>query len=142
MRRNRNGYGGGYTPGRWGFQGSMNAQTINITNVTNVSQIVSAGHGGESFHGRKHKHGRGERSDGAASNRNPRLLRFCASGGLLDRDVAESMSNRELCDGFVEVGSYAVKGLGRTAKKWAGNMGHHARGLFGSLFRMVELSLS
>ena len=118
-------------------QSCINASTVNITNVTNVAQVVNCG-------GRPkwHKHKRRDEGYNGKHDRKPKLLRYCASGGIIDHDVAEDMSNGELCDGFVEVGSYAAKGLKRTASKWAGDMGHHARGFFGSLFGIVEKYLS
>ena len=121
-------------------QSCINASTVNITNVTNVTQVVQAGCCVGSA--KRHKHERRGEGDDGRRERRPKLLRYCASGGILDRDVAESMSNGELCDGFADVGSYAAKGLKRTAYKWASDMGRHARGFFGSLFGIAEKYMS
>lgn len=43
--------------------------------------------------------------------RPPKLFRFCASGGLLDRDVAARMSSGEMCSEAAKVAGYAARGL-------------------------------
>jgi len=123
--------------GRHGRHVHVNANTINmtnnVTNVTNVTQIAQVS--GNGWNKKRLRSGNGYCGK---RERKPRLLRFCASGGLLDQDVAERMSGREMCDGFVEVGSYAAKGLGRTMGKLADDMGRHAKSFSNNLLGILE----
>lgn len=108
---------------------TINANTINVTNVTNVTSVTTGWHGSA---GRKRL-----RMNRSGSERKPKLYRFCASGGLLDQDVASGMTDRELCDGFVDVGSYAMKGIGRTAGRLADDLGRHAKGFADNLVDLI-----
>lgn len=104
-----------------GFSASdVNARTINV-NVVNVTQLtrIDAGRGG--WHGKKHCHG------GHCLKRHghpPKMLRYCASCGLLDQHVATRMSHGELCGEAANV-------IGNAAKGPSSNVGNMARSIGG-----------
>ena len=131
-RRHKNGYR------RYGSvsnkQVNMNAEKINVTNVTNVTNVahvtkVAHVSGHDSFHGNRKKkrrhHGEGERE------RNPKLTRFCASGGLLDFDAASRMSEDELCEESIHVIKHGAK---RIASSWGGVLDS----LFSGISEIIE----
>ena len=126
MRAHRN-------KGNWNMfcgHGQINANTINMTSIAVTNVHESFRECGKKNRSRKHR-------PGCRRERYPKLMRFCASCGLLDNDLAESMSVRELCDGFVDVGAHAANGLGRTARMWADDMGRHAKGFAENLFGLI-----
>lgn len=131
MRRKINGYGRDLN--------YIYADAVNVTNVTNnVTQVSHvSGCSPRKFGKRKRRHGGKGKND-----RNPKLLRYCASGGLLDQDVAYGMSDKELCDGFVNVGAYAVRGFASTADAWTRDVGRGMRKIGSSIMGLLECYLS
>lgn len=77
-----------------------------VTNVTNITNVVAHPHFNGGKHHFKHCHREHERTE-----KPPKLARFCASGGLLDQDVAMRMSGGELFSGIAAVGGYAARGV-------------------------------
>ena len=65
----------------------------------------------------------------------PKLQRFCATGGLLDRDVVAGMSEGKLCEEAVKVIGYNARGLARDVADIGGGL---CRGLAGGLLGVLE----
>lgn len=91
-----------------------------VTNVTNITNVVAHPHFNGGKHHFKHCHRKHERTE-----KPPKLARFCASGGLLDQDVAMRMSGGEIFSGIAAVGGYAARGV----VKHAGNIIRNNRDL-------------
>lgn len=74
--------------------------------------------------------------------RPPKLQRFCATGGLLDYNVAARMSKGELCEEAVNVIGHNAKGLARDLFDIGGGLcrtvGCVAVGLFGVVEAFVD----
>ena len=89
---------------------------------------------------KRNEHGKG--FENRRKNRPPKLFRFCASGGLLDQDVAARMSRGEMMKEAGHCIGYAVKGLGTSVGNMASSIargtGQMATGickLVGTFFR-------
>jgi len=93
----------------------VNARTINV-NVANITQVVRSNRQAEGWHGGGHKQVKKH------VEHPPRLLRHCASFGLLDSHVSYGMSDAERCVEASKVIGYAARGLGRNV----GNMAKSA----------------
>lgn len=95
----------------------VKANTVNVTNVTNVTHVtnVSSPSGWWGGHGKSHRHGggKGKRRD----ERPPKLTRFCASCGLLDRNVVAKMDEGEMFGEAAKVCGYAARNLARETKE-------------------------
>ena len=98
--------------GRYGVQSYSYAEdsNVNITNITRVSNFMVSGH---SVMPRKRRPKKERRLvlPSERERRPPKLQRFCATGGLLDYDVAAKMSEGELCEEAVNVISHNARGL-------------------------------
>lgn len=66
---------------------------------------------------RRNEHGKG--FGNGRKDRPPKLSRFCASGGLLDQDVAARMSSGEMCFEAAKVTGYAARGLASSVRGMA-----------------------
>ena len=70
--------------------------------------------------------------------RPPKLQRFCATGGLLDYDVAAKMSEGELCEEAVNVISHNARGLAHDLSDIGGGLCKAAGCIAGGLFGVIE----
>jgi hypothetical protein len=120
-----------------GIQSYANNSNVNITNVTNITKVsnfIVSGHSGMPRKRRPKKERRlvlpSERE-----KRPPKLQRFCATGGLLDYDVASRMSEGELCEEAVNVISHNARGLARDVSDIGCGLCRAACGIVGGLFR-------
>lgn len=82
-----------------------NTYITNVTNITNVVAHPKPNRYKRHFKHHDRKHEKIERP--------PKLARFCASGGLLDYDIAASMGGTELFSEMSAVGGYAARGVVR-----------------------------
>lgn len=70
--------------------------------------------------------------------RPPKLQRFCATGGLLDYNVAAKMSEGELCEEAVKVIGHNARGLARDVYDMGGGLCKVACGIIGGIFGFIE----
>lgn len=102
----------------------------NVTNVTNV-KVTNVNTGGVAvpykWHGQSGRR-RHKREDWHREERKPKLLRYCASCGLLDQHVVARMSHEEACLESMNVLGYAAKGLVRDLDCGFSNASRHAAG--------------
>jgi hypothetical protein len=115
---------------------------INITNVTNVTHVThvtkaSFGHPGSCF-GRRRKARGNPKAIDSPQERPPKLQRFCASGGLLDYDVAARMGEGELCEEAAKVIGHNARGLARDVSDIGGGLCRAAGCVAGGLFGVLE----
>lgn len=108
----------------------------NVTNVTSVSNTQVASVSGGWTSGRRKR--RSERRESGDRERKPKMLRYCASGGLLDSHVVSRMSRGEMCEGAVDVMRYGANGLASSAKGIAGGIGMIAEGIFGFFGSVID----
>ena len=104
----------------------------NITNITNVTNVMAC----PLTYGRKkkyHNHKIHDRKRNEAE-RPPKLTRFCVSGGLLDYDVAKSMSDGELFSESLAVARYGFRG----AVKHAGDIGRSVKDIGSGLHGIAQ----
>lgn len=104
-----------------GYRWECGGRTVNITNVHTHVHVY--GHH-ENHHGNRHGGGWKKRE------RKPRLLRFCASGGLLDQNVVSRMSSERLMAESADVIGYAADGMCKSACNMARGVGGIIDGAF------------
>lgn len=127
-----NGVYGNYMP-------NGNITVNNITNITNITNVVAC----PLTYGRRkqhHNHKIHDRKRNEAE-KPPKLTRFCASGGLLDYDVAASMSDGELFSESLAVAGYGFRGAARHAGNIINSGGDLIRDIGGmgdGLFKVAE----
>lgn len=113
-------------------QYAIQCQTANITNVTHVTEVHVDG--GREWKHRKRKHGHKDQEQSGRIGRPPKLFRFFASCGILDRDIVEGMGNGQIFQESANIVAYGAKGLSnctcRFAKGFASDVGEAASGLF------------
>ena len=109
------------------------SNVTNMTKVTNVTQVAEV-HGRGGYWSSNKKKSKKYRGFGKRDNRmkNPKLLRYCGTCGLLDRQVVSNMSNDELCDGAVDVMRHGAGKISSGVGNVAGSIGD----FFGSVFSM------
>ena len=119
------------------YANNSNVNITNITNITRVSNFMVSGHSGMPRKRRPKKERRlvlpSERE-----RRPPKLQRFCATGGLLDYDVAAGMSEGELCEEAVNVIGHNARGLARDVSNIGGGLCRAAGCVVGGLFGVLE----
>ena len=126
------------------FQSYANNSNVNITNITNITKVSNFMVSGTSgMNGRPHKigsHKKGRRHvlPSEREMRTPKLQRFCATGGLLDYDVAAGMSEGELCEEAVNVIGHNARGLARDVSNIGGGLCRAAGCVVGGLFGVLE----
>ena len=126
------------------FQSYANNSNVNITNITNITKAPNFMlSGGNRMKGRPHekkkkKKGRRHVLPSEREMRTPKLQRFCATGGLLDYDVAAGMSEGELCEEAVNVIGYNARGLARNVSDIGGGLCRAAGCIAGGLFGVFE----
>lgn len=123
MRSDRNRMHDWRTPGVYARGNAAVNITNNYTSVTNVTSVSGT-------YGRPYKRHGGHKHQKQRADRPPKLQRFCATGGLLDYNVAARMDSPELCVEAAKVVGYNAKGLARSL----GNMGRDACGCAEGLF--------
>ena len=127
-----------------GFQSYANNSNVNITNITNITKVSNFMVSGTSgMKGRppkigRHKKGRRPALPSERERRPPKLQRFCATGGLLDHDVAAGMSEGELCEEAVNVIGHNARGLARNVSDIGGGLCKAAGCFAGGLFVALE----
>lgn len=119
-----------------------NVNITNVNNITNVTQISTYVNGYGRTRGKRGK--RMGKGDGR-NDRPPKLFRYCASCGILDQDVASSMSTGRMCDESVKSLSYTAKGLsssiGGMAKgvsRMGNGVAEMAMGVFGFIGALIR----
>ena len=141
MRKNRNRQ---FVGGRYATvirANTINNYVTNVTNVTNVTRVTHvynaasiSGYGGHLHHNkRKHAYGNGGRRE----ERGPKLLRYCASCGVLDQNVASRMSSSELCDESAKVVRHSAKHLAHDASECVGGLVGCVCGLTRAAFKLI-----
>ena len=126
------------------FQSYANNSNVNITNITNITKVSNfmvsetSGMNGRPHKIGSHKKGRRYVLPGEREIRPPKLQRFCATGGLLDYDVAAGMSEGELCEEAVNVIGYNARGLARNVSDIGGGLCRAAGCIAGGLFGVIE----
>ena len=126
------------------FQSYANNSNVNITNTTNITKVSNFMVSGASgMKGRPHKigsHEKGRRHvlPGERGMRHPKLQRFCATGGVLDYDVAYGMSEGELCEESVNVIGHNARGLALDVSNIGGGLCRAAGCVVGGLFGVLE----
>ena len=126
-----------------------NNASVNITNITNVTNVTrvthvarsSFGQSGASFRKRRRDRGNPRPIDSPAEIP-PKLQRFCASGGLLDYDVAAGMDGGELCDEAVKVIGHNARGLARDVSDIGGGLCRGVGCVAGGVLGFFEAVLS
>lgn len=83
---------------------------IVVNNVTNNYGMPSVREGRYAHHGKRRD------SSGTRKERQPELLRYCRSCGILDQRKVMNMSNGQIAEGAVEVLQYSINDLGQCAK--------------------------
>lgn len=136
--RNRR-HNSGFGTGVHSYANNSSVNIINVTNITNVTNVtkatkVSAGYG---YPARRRRQKRRDRLT-LPSKKAPKLQRFCASGGLLDYDVAARMGEGELCEEAAKVIGYNAKGLARDVSDIGGGLCKAAGCVAGGLFGVLE----
>ena len=127
-----------------GIQSYANNSNVNITNITNITKVSNFMVSGISeMQGRptkigRHKKGRSPALPSERERRTPKLQRFCATGGLLDYDVAARMSEGELCKEAVNVIGHNARGLARDVSDIGGGLCRAAGCVVGGLFGVLE----
>jgi hypothetical protein len=123
-----------------GIQSYANNSNVNITNITNITKVsnfIVSGHAGIPRKRRPKKEHRlvlpSERE-----RRTPKLQRFCATGGLLDYNVAAGMSEGELCEEAVNVIGHNARGLARDVSEIGGGLCRAVGCVVGGLFGVLE----
>lgn len=123
------------------YANNSNVNITNVTHITKVSNFIVSGTSG--INGRPTKIGRRKkvrRNDlhGGCERRPPKLQRFCATGGLLDYDVAARMSRGKLCEEAVNVIGHNARGLARDVSAIGGGLCKAAGCIVGGLFEAIE----
>ena len=124
------------------YANNSNVNITNITNITKVSNFMVSGISGMNGRPTKiggHKKVRRNELHGGRERRPPKLQRFCATGGLLDYDVAAGMSEGELCEEAVNVISHNARGLARDVSGIGGGLCRAAGCVVGGLFGVLEV---
>ena len=134
-RRNRSGIG------IKSYANNSNVNITNVTNITKVSNFIISGKSG--MNGRPNKIGRNKKErrimlQSDRERRPPKLQRFCATGGLLDYDVAARMSEGELCEESVKVIGHNARGLARDVSDIGCGLCRLAGCVVGGLFGVLE----
>lgn len=106
-----------------GALGPYVAGDVNIVNITNVTNVTNVSYTRQPRIQRRQWE-RGRRED------RPRLLRFCASGGLLDRDVAYGMDEGEMMTEASKLASHGFKGMASSLR----GVGNGIIGMLRSIF--------
>ena len=110
-----------------------------INNVVNINNglpqsgmPVKSGPGYQPHwrHRRKHRHGHGQEQD-RRNERKPKLLRYCASCGMVDQNVVAKMDRNTIGAEAVNVMAYGARGLASDARVMARGAGKIAYGLGG-----------
>lgn len=125
------------------IQSYANNSNVNITNVTNITKVSNFIVPGAYGPVRSTKRGRHKKERRLAlpserERRPPKLQRFCATGGLLDYDVAAGMSEGELCEEAVNVIGHNARGLARDVSDIGGGLCRAAGCIAGGLFGVFE----
>ena len=112
----------------------------NITNITNVTGI-------KNFSGRrpwnKH-HNKASHKNGGYHKREPKLMRFCKSFGILDQDKVMRMSDGEIVDGLLGVERHVRHDMARHASGMCHDLYCCGKGIVGvakGLFGIVASPL-
>ena len=123
-----------------GIQSYANNSNVNITNVTNITKVSNFMVSGHSWMPRKRRSKKERRFilPSERERRQPKLQRFCATGGLLDYDVAAGMSEGELCEEAVNVIGHNARGLARDVSDIGGGLCRAAGCIAGGLFGVFE----
>ncbi len=128
--------------GRSGVQSYANNSNVNITNITNITRVSNvtriSGTSGWPSNRRWPKKERRLVLPSERERRAPKLQRFCATGGLLDRDVVAGMSEGKLCEEAVKVIGYNARGLARDVADIGGGLCRAVGCLAGGLFGVLE----
>ena len=125
---------------RLGVQSYASNSNVNITNITNITRVSNFMVSGNSGMPRKRRPKKERRLvlPSEREKRPPKLQRFCATGGLLDYDVAAGMSEGELCEEAVNVIGYNARGLARDVSEIGGGLCRAAGCVAGGLFGVFE----
>ena len=122
----------------YSYAGNSNVNITNITNITKVSNFNVSGNHGMPPKRRPPKKERRLVLPSERERRAPKLQRFCATCGLLDRDVVYGMSEGELCEEAVKALGYNARGLARDVSDIGGGLCRAAGCIAGGLFGVLE----
>lgn len=100
------------------------AGDVNIVNITNVTNVTNVSYARPPRI--QHQHAWG----GSKREKPPKLLRFCASGGLLDYDVAYRMNEGEMLSEASKLAAYGFKGMASSLR----GVGNGIIGMLRSIF--------
>lgn len=128
-RRHNSGFG-------TGVQSYANNSSVNITNITNITRVSNfmvSGHSGM-LRKRRPKKERRLVLPSERERRPPKLQRFCATGGLLDYDVAARMGEGELCEEAAKVIGHNARGLARDVSEIGGGLCRAVGCVVGGIF--------